>query len=153
MLSRADVVAEARRWIGTPFMHQQHMRGVGADCAGLVRGVCMALGIFPADLAKMPDSWRYLGYSRQPDGVLFRQACETYMTPIAISAAQAGDVIAMRFLEHPQHCAIVSDYQHGGLAMIHALNHSNGTGRVVEHRIDPTWRKRIVGAYRLPGVD
>ncbi len=33
------VVAAARAWIGTPYHHQASVRGVGADCLGLVRGV------------------------------------------------------------------------------------------------------------------
>ena len=35
-----DVVAEARRWLGTPWRHQARLRGVGVDCGGLV--VCVA---------------------------------------------------------------------------------------------------------------
>lgn len=33
------VVIAARRWIGTPYVHQAALRGAGADCLGLVRGV------------------------------------------------------------------------------------------------------------------
>ncbi|CAN5340949.1 hypothetical protein BH09PSE2_BH09PSE2_03510 [soil metagenome] len=36
---RADVVDAARRWLGTPYRHQQSLIGVGADCLGLLRGV------------------------------------------------------------------------------------------------------------------
>ena len=32
-------VSIARTWIGTPYHHQASIRGVGADCIGLVRGV------------------------------------------------------------------------------------------------------------------
>lgn len=39
-MSCADrVVAEARGWVGTPYVHQASARGAGADCLGLVRGV------------------------------------------------------------------------------------------------------------------
>ena len=33
------VVAAARGWIGTPYVHQASVRGAGADCLGLIRGV------------------------------------------------------------------------------------------------------------------
>jgi NlpC/P60 family putative phage cell wall peptidase len=33
------VVAEARLWIGTPYVHQASVRGAGCDCLGLLRGV------------------------------------------------------------------------------------------------------------------
>ena len=45
----AAVVAEARRWIGTPSVDQQTVRGAGCDCLGLVRGVWRAVvgpGVF-----------------------------------------------------------------------------------------------------------
>ena len=34
-----SVVVEARRWLGTPYLHQASECGVGADCLGLLRGV------------------------------------------------------------------------------------------------------------------
>ena len=36
---RAAIVAAARGWLGTPYRHQASVRGEGADCLGLVRGV------------------------------------------------------------------------------------------------------------------
>jgi hypothetical protein len=36
---RVGVVAAARGWLGTPYRHQASVRGEGADCLGLVRGV------------------------------------------------------------------------------------------------------------------
>lgn len=38
-VTRAAIVAEARRWLGTPYRHQASVIGAGADCLGLVRGV------------------------------------------------------------------------------------------------------------------
>ena len=36
---RAAIVAAAHGWLGTPYRHQASVRGAGADCLGLVRGV------------------------------------------------------------------------------------------------------------------
>ena len=41
--SRDDIVAETRRWLGTPYHHQASLCGTGADCLGLVRGVWRTL--------------------------------------------------------------------------------------------------------------
>lgn len=38
-LSRAHVVAAARQWLGTPYLHQASAKGRGADCLGLIRGL------------------------------------------------------------------------------------------------------------------
>lgn len=34
-----EVVALARAWIGTPYVHQASKLGGGCDCLGLIRGV------------------------------------------------------------------------------------------------------------------
>jgi cell wall-associated NlpC family hydrolase len=39
---RAQVIAEARSWIGTPYKHlagAQPLKGVACDCVGLLRAV------------------------------------------------------------------------------------------------------------------
>lgn len=140
-----EVAAEARRWIGTPFHHQGHLRGVGCDCAGLVGGVAIALGLLPADFwqrAALP----WAGYARQPhDGHLAR-ACAAFMIPVPVP--NIGDVLCIRFAEEPQHLAILVDHPQG-FGIIHALQSSL---RVVEHRFADVWRARVVQAWRLPGV-
>ncbi len=39
MDKRQDIVAAARCWLGTPYVHQASAKGVGSDCLGLLRGV------------------------------------------------------------------------------------------------------------------
>lgn len=39
----AEVIAEARGWIGTPYRHQGRRKGVGCDCLGLLIGVWRAV--------------------------------------------------------------------------------------------------------------
>jgi NlpC/P60 family putative phage cell wall peptidase len=34
-----SVVSLARGWIGTPYVHQASLKGVGCDCLGLLRGL------------------------------------------------------------------------------------------------------------------
>ncbi len=137
---RQQIVAEARTWIGTRFVHQARLKGHGCDCAGLVVGVCKALGLSDFDKAD---------YSRIPDGIMMRRICEETMTAIAFTDVQPGDVLLFHFGSHPQHLGIVGDYLHGGLSIIHAYAPSH---KVVETRLDEVWISRIVAAYRLPGV-
>ena len=59
---RAAVVAEARRWVGTPYRHQASVRGAGADCLGLVRGVWRALrGAEPVAVPPYGPDWAEAG--------------------------------------------------------------------------------------------
>lgn len=47
-VTREQIVAEARRWEGTPHKWQQSTRGKGCDCFGLILGIGRAL--------KMPEA-------------------------------------------------------------------------------------------------
>ena len=139
-MTGADIVTEARSWIGTRFHHQGRLKGVGVDCAGLVVGVAEALGMSVQDRSD---------YTRQPDGQMLEEVCDTQMLRIPVNAIEPGDVILMRFEKEPQHLAIVGDYEFGGLSIIHSYIQARG---VVETRLDDAWLNRVVAAYRLQGV-
>lgn len=141
-MTGADVVAEARRWLDTPYQHQARLRGVGVDCAGLLIGVARALGSVSQD-------FDIHGYARQPNGRNFAEHCARLMTPVSAADALPGDVVSIAFGGHEMHLAILADYAHGGLSIIHALMRARC---VVEHRLDDVWLSRIVGWHRLPGV-
>jgi cell wall-associated NlpC family hydrolase len=156
LVSRAAVVAEARSWIDTPFAHQHDMKGHAVDCGGLIRGVSVALGLIPANYRDLAPQ-RLRGYARTPDGDLGMQLCDFYWNRIAFDDARPGDVILVRWCDGPpQHGAILGDYPHGGLSMIHALGprHPN---KVIEHRLmfgtDGRAPMKLVAAYSLPGVE
>lgn len=145
MPTREDIVAEARSWLGTPYLHQARLKGVGVDCAGLVIGVCKNVGILPPD-------FDVKGYPRVPDGTSLMALCDQYMTRISTDGMQPGDAVLIRWEEDPQHLGILGDYLHGGLSIIHALGTRDGKGRVIEHRLDTGTRERMVAAYALPGM-
>lgn len=146
-MTGAEVVAEARTWLGTPYQHQQRLRGVAVDCDGLIIGTARALGI-------VAPEFDVQGYARQPDGQTLLAYCRQFMTEIAVSEMRPGDVAVMC---HPRsngrtagHMGIVADYLHGGMSLIHAMG--NGPAKVVEHRLDATTLARVVAAFRMPGV-
>ena len=142
MTSRAEVVAAARAWAGTPWIHQQRIKGVGVDCVGLVIGVGRELGLCAPD-------FDVNGYGRRPDGTLLAQ-CAQLMRPIPRNAMQAGDVLVIATDSDPCHMGIIADYRHGGLSLIHAA--MGASCRVVEHRLMFARNMQFKGAYWMPGV-
>lgn len=59
-VTRAQVVAEARSWIGTPYHHNQIVKGPagGVDCAMLMAGVYGNVGYLPSfDVRHYPPDW------------------------------------------------------------------------------------------------
>jgi cell wall-associated NlpC family hydrolase len=143
MTTRADIVAEARSYIGTPFHHQGRLKGVGVDCAGLPLCIARTFGLVEADFDVQ-------GYPRQADGVSLLGWCDETMQRIGRSDMQRGDVVVVAYDEHPQHLGILGDYLHGGLSIIHS---SSVAKRVIETRLMFTRSMRFQAAYVLPGVE
>lgn len=142
-LSREGVVAEARRWLGTPYRHQASLRAVGADCLGLVRGVWRAcIGEEPEKTPPYTPDWA------EATGVdTLTHAARRWLREIPAGVARAGDVLLFRMaLGAPaKHAAIMT----GGDTIIHAY-----WGRsVCETRLVPWWTRRIAGAFSFPGVE
>jgi NlpC/P60 family putative phage cell wall peptidase len=141
-LTRETILAEARRWLGTPYRHQASVRGAGADCLGLVRGVWRGVvGAEPETApAYTPDWAEALGEET------LLQAARRHLREIAIGEARHGDVLLFRMaLGSPaKHAAIVS----GEDRIIHAY-----WGKAVcETRLVPWWKRRIGAAFQFPGV-
>lgn len=145
MTTGADIIAEARRWIGTRWAHQTGIRGVATDCLGLIAGVGMALGLPGSERWRADERMR--NYTRAPNARLLLAACADYLDRIELEALEAGCILLMRFEEGPQHFALLSNLRPGRI--IHAFA---GAGRVVENSIDATWAERIVRAYRYRGL-
>ena len=144
---RAAVVAAARRWLGTPYRHQASVRGEGADCLGLVRGVWRELVGFEPELlpAYRPD-WAEVGGEEA-----LLAAARRWLAEIPVSAARAGDVVLFRMAPGcpAKHCAILSDTAGAEPRMIPAY-----WGRmVVESWMGVWWRRRLVAAFAWPGME
>lgn len=142
-LSREAIVVEARSWLLTPYRHQASVRGVGADCLGLVRGVWRGVigGEPQVTPAYTPDWAEALGEET------LLEAARLHLREIAPGAARAGDVLLFRMGlgSVAKHAAIVT----GGDTIIHAY-----WGRAVcETRLVPWWRRRIAAAFQFPGVE
>lgn len=140
-MTRDDIVAAARSFMGVPFQHQGRTRA-GIDCIGLVLNVGWQLGFLPRD-------YDVQGYSRIPDGRLFAE-CDRLL--VAIPAPVYGCVVTMRFDGEPQHVGIVGEHK-GHPTLIHALwDRDRKRSKVIETRLTPPWPARIVGCFDAPGL-
>lgn len=142
--SRKQIADQARTWIGTPFQHQGHLKKLGVDCIGLIRGVMVETGKLPPDWRqKMGHIRGMVAYGRTPDGRLIELLRE-HMREIPVSEAQVADVVLVKFpgVEHAQHVGFLVDRKDGGIGILHAYNQG-----VVEHRLDDRWRRRVVAAF------
>lgn len=133
-------VREARSWLGTPYLHQASLRGVGCDCLGLLRGVWRGLyGAEPEAPPPYAPDWAEAGGQES-----FRDAARRHLREIAPSGAVAGDVLLFRFrpCAPARHCAILS----GDGLMIHA--HDGAV--VAEVALTRWWRRHVAYAFAFP---
>lgn len=140
----AAVVAEARAWIGTPYVHQASVKGAGADCLGLLRGVWRALyGFEPVAVPPYTPDWA------EPARVeVLEAAARRHLKPCGAGAPALGEVLLFRMRAGAvaKHLGIVSCPE--GARFIHAYS---GHG-VVESPLSGPWARRVVARFAFPPV-
>lgn len=138
---RDDVVAIARAWLGTPYVHQASLKGVGADCLGLVRGLWREL--YGAELEPMPPytpDWGEIGGAE-----LLMGAAGRHFQPASDEGPGDLLVFRMRGGAVAKHLGIQA--RNGPMAsFIHAYDRHG----VVESPLSGPWRARIAGRFRFP---
>jgi NlpC/P60 family putative phage cell wall peptidase len=141
-MGTSDIVAIARSWIGTPYVHQASVKGAGCDCLGLLRGVWRELrGGEPEDVPAYSPDWAE-ATGRETLYMALRRHC----TEIATCAIAPGDIVLFRMSARgpAKHCGIVAG-RDGALTLIHARQNR----RVSEEALSPPWRAKMAYAFRL----
>lgn len=146
------VVEQARGWIGTPYHHQESVRGAGTDCLGLMRGLWRELyGEEPELPPPYTQTW---GDYDKKETML--EAAERNLEKVAMAPSgqcivnprnvhwEPGAVLFFRRLPGTvaKHCAVLS----GPEMMIHAYS---GVG--VRETSVGIWDKHVAGIFRFPG--
>lgn len=142
-MSPTDLVAEARSWIGTPYLHQASRKGAGTDCLGLLRGLWRhAIGSEPEQVPAYTEDWA----EPQRDELLWT-AASRWLEPKHLQDEAQADVLLFRMRSG-------SVAKHLGLqaqigprsSFVHAYS---GLG-VVESPLSSPWRRRVVARFAFP---
>ncbi|WP_323006271.1 peptidase [Pseudorhodobacter sp.] len=140
---QSRIVAEARSWIGTAYVHQASCKGAGTDCLGLLRGVWRAvLGPEPERAPAYTADWSEPGR----DEVLLRTA-QRWLRPVAAGAEAPGDVLLfrMRAGSVAKHLGIA-----GQLGPAPSFIHAYTGHGVIESPLSEPWARRVVARFELP---
>lgn len=133
------VLGEAHRWIGTPYLHQASLCGIGCDCLGLVRGIWRALyGSEPEAIPAYSADWAEAGGLEH-----LLLAGHRHFEPVASHDMAVGDVLLFRWRDGfpAKHLGVVS----APGQMIHAH-----AGAVVAEVHFGFWARRIAQIFRFP---
>ena len=139
-MSREDVVACARRWIGTPYQHQCSVRGAGTDCLGLIRGIWRELyGNEPMAVPPYTPDW-----AEDMGQETLLEAARACLIEMPMSQSAPGDVLLFRM--QPGACVKHIAIKSAADRMIHAY-----WGRsVTETFLVPYWQRRCVFVFSFP---
>lgn len=138
--TRAAVIAEAQRWVGTPYRHQASLRGVGCDCLGLVRGVWRAVhGREPEPVPAYTADW-----AEASGRETLAEAAARAMAAVAIADILPGDVLLFRW-------RATLPAKHAGILVAPAeFIHAHQGAAVARAALSPWWSRRIAFAFRFP---
>jgi NlpC/P60 family putative phage cell wall peptidase len=148
-MKRAAIVATARTWVGTNFVHQGRVKSLGVDCVGIP--LCVAEELSAKDKEGQPMTGKmYASYSSQPEGNYVHRMCQKHLVQKPVNQMKPGDVITMNVVSAPCHVGVLGE-DANGLTIIHA--YSGASNKVVEQPLDVKWRRRIAGCFAFPGVE
>jgi len=132
-LSTKDVVKKAREYLGVPFLPSGRSKN-GLDCTGLPAVVYAELGLTNYDIK------RYAPTPQKDTFYIQLSKCPDIVRVFDVTDLQDGDLIIMALPSYPCHIGIKTD-----IGMIHSYNK---IGKVVEHRLNKTWKKSIRFVFR-----
>ena len=111
---RARVVAEARRWIGTPYHPCADLLGIGVDCGMLLVRVFVDTGLCaPFDPRPYAPDWHLHRQEERYLGFVFDRCRER-------AAPQPGDVAVFRYGRCYAHGGVVT--RSDPLTIVHAFS-------------------------------
>ncbi|GAA6207814.1 peptidase [Cognatishimia sp. WU-CL00825] len=138
-----QAVAVARRWIGTPYVHQSACMGAGTDCLGLIRGVWRGLyGQEPEQAPAYSRDWS------EPEGrERLWQAAQRHLSAKALSDAASGDVLLFRM----RSSGVAKHMGVQALTGTHpSFIHAYSGHAVLESPLSRPWARRIVARFAFP---
>ena len=144
MSTSAKIIEAALSWVGTPYHHQQRLKGVGVDCAHLVAGVAIDAGLLSPDVILPMDyspQWNLHNEEQMLLGHLEQFGCQQKDT------AAPGDIICFTIGRAVGHLGIlISETQY-----VHAQNMVKPY-QVTVNTLSDKWSRRHTHTYSFPGV-
>lgn len=127
------IVDQARLWLGTPFVDGAAVRGVGADCAGLIEGLVAELAL---KLPAVPTR------AAMRDELL--NAARHLLVPVTDRPPQAGDILllAQEPAGPPVHLCLMTDSD--------TIIHAHWRAGVVENRFGNWFQARVTHVFTWP---
>lgn len=132
------LIDQARDYLGTPWVHQGRLKGIGVDCVGLLVCAARDAGYEVLDVE---------GYPEYPAGTWLLEELERNCNRVH-EEPRVGDVIAFAASTQVWHVGLITQLE--PLVVIHCWRK---TKRVIEVQLDKSWRYQIHSIWRLKARD
>lgn len=158
-ITRAAIITEALTWEGTPYHDQSALKGVGADCVGILIGVAKVVG-------SVPEAWEPPTYA--PEWHFYHTEERLRDTveqlgghAIPLNERQPGDILLFHYGFSSGHCGIIVPTPPELLRTLaperrvyldYILHASKQDGRVIRHRLAGNLKQRARFAFTFPGI-
>ena len=139
------VLAIARSWLCTPYLHQSSVQGIGCDCLGLARGIWRALhGDEPWEVPPYSRDWGEAGQRE-----VLAEAARAALIEVALGDAGPGSLVLFRMAPGvpAKHCGLL-----GESVIRPTLIHAYDRSGVVEEAFTPAWSRRATFAFQFPAA-
>ena len=137
------VLAAARSWLGTPYLHQSSVNGVGCDCLGLARGIWRTLhGDEPWEVPPYSRDWGEAGRRE-----VLAEAARAALIEVPLSDAGPSALVLFRMAPGvpAKHCGLL-----GESVIRPSLIHAYDRSGVVQETFTPAWSRRAAFAFQFP---
>lgn len=146
-VAREEWVRGCLAYVGTPYVHQGRLPGVGMDCPAWM--ICRAW-----ETGLKPRSFDVQGYPRAADGHTLERICDEHLIRLpSLADALPGDAILGAFREsgRPQHLGMLVDPTPGRMYWMQADGYRAKATRVTRLVLGGRFLQ-FTAAYRVPGV-
>lgn len=136
MITREQIIAQARKYINVRWVHQGRSRELGLDCVGLLVVTAHDLGLSTYDFRE---------YQPHPVGGDFLSHFEMNLVRIRPADELAGDILIFKQHEsmYPFHCAFLT----GDATIVHS---SLKRRKAVEDIYEGHWKSSRIMTFRFP---
>ena len=137
-----DLGAEARTWIGTPYVHQAAVKGVATDCLGMILGLWAYRYGEPAkDVPSYSADWG----EPQQDERLWRSALD-HFGDVTDQPMAPGQVILFRMRDGwvAKHLGVIAE-----VGDCPTFIHAYAGHGVTESPLSAPWARRIVARFEF----
>jgi len=138
-VTRDEVVADARQWLGTPFMHQERVLGHGGDCVAMAEWLALRY-----HLIEKPFRTNY-GPEPNMREIIQGMKAAGLEKLRSIDDRLPADILFIQWAKEPQHLGLLLP----GNRIIHGYSTS---GKYVESNLNGRLLDGLRSVWRFPGI-